>query len=195
MHSELCVIMLFKQKHCIVRRPTAIIKTKRGSERHHFSTTPPCFNFFFLLLSFYPSSTSASGSKYGRQIIEDLTYTQIPPKILGPLKGTNKIVEGQNAHFETRVEPQNDPGLKIEWLFNGKPVTAANRTQTYSDFGYVAIDILCVRPEDSGTYTVVARNALGEAQQSAMMTVQGNVPKTDHTIHILESCFFFSFFF
>lgn len=49
----------------------------------------------------------------------------------------------------------------------------ANRTQTYHDFGYVALDIVSVRAEDSGTYVVVARNALGEAQLSATMQVEG----------------------
>lgn len=50
---------------------------------------------------------------------------------------------------------------------------SANRIQTYHDFGYVALDILGVRAEDSGSYVVVARNALGEAQLSATMQVEG----------------------
>lgn len=50
---------------------------------------------------------------------------------------------------------------------------SANRIQTYHDFGYVALDIIGVRAEDSGTYVVVARNALGEAQLSASMQVEG----------------------
>jgi len=55
---------------------------------------------------------------------------------------------------------------------------SANRIQTYHDFGYVALDILGVRAEDTGTYVVVARNALGEAQLSATMQVEGNLTKT-----------------
>lgn len=110
-------------------------------------------------------------SRYQRQVEEETRVTQ-PPRFLGPLKGTNKIVEGQRAHFEARVEPQNDLTMNIEWYHNGKPTTAANRIQTYHDFGYVSIDILQVRPEDAGTYTVVARNALGEAKQSASMVVE-----------------------
>lgn len=51
---------------------------------------------------------------------------------------------------------------------------SANRIQTYHDFGYVALDILGVRAEDTGTYVVVARNALGEAQLSASMQVEGH---------------------
>lgn len=94
------------------------------------------------------------------------------PRFLGPLKGTNKIVEGQRAHFEARVEPQSDLTMQIEWYFNGRPIQTANRIQTYHDFGYVALDIMSVREEDAGTYTVVARNALGEAQATASMVVE-----------------------
>lgn len=110
-------------------------------------------------------------SRYNRTSKEEVQTTQ-KPRFLGPLKGTNKIVEGQRAHFEARVEPQSDMTLKIEWYFNGKPIQPANRIQTYHDFGYVALDIMAVREEDAGTYTVVARNALGEAQASASMVVE-----------------------
>lgn len=110
-------------------------------------------------------------SRYSRNQQEEVSVTQ-KPRFLGPLKGTNKIVEGQRAHFEARVEPQSDLTMKIEWYFNGKPIQSANRIQTYHDFGYVALDILSVRAEDAGSYTVVARNALGEAQLSASMIVE-----------------------
>ncbi len=48
----------------------------------------------------------------------------------------------------------------------------ANRIQVYHDFGYVALDILAVRDDDAGVYTVVARNALGEAQAQSTMVVE-----------------------
>lgn len=110
-------------------------------------------------------------SKYSRRAEEEVRVTQ-KPRFLGPLKGTNKIVEGQSAHFEARVEPQSDLTLTTEWYFNGKQIKSANRIQTYHDFGYVALDIANVRAEDSGTYTIVVRNAAGEAQQSASMVVE-----------------------
>lgn len=62
--------------------------------------------------------------------------------------------------------------LKIQWYHNGKEISAANRIQIYHDFGYVALDILDVRADDAGVYTVVARNQLGEAQVSATMVVE-----------------------
>lgn len=99
----------------------------------------------------------------------------VQPRFLGPLKGTTKIIEGQRAHFEVRVEPQSDLSMKIEWYHNNQPIMPANRIQTYQDFGYVALDILGVRGEDAGTYTVVARNNLGEAQISATMLVESKI--------------------
>lgn len=58
-------------------------------------------------------------SRYARKE-ETTTSVTIKPRFLGPLKGTNKIVEGQKAHFEIRLEPQNDSTLRVEWYFNGK---------------------------------------------------------------------------
>lgn len=129
-------------------------------------------------------------SRFSRRADEEVVVTQ-KPRFLGPLKGTNKIVEAQRAHFEARVEPQNDPTMKLDWYFNGKLIQSANRIQTYHDFGYVALDILSVRGEDSGTYTVVARNALGEAQLSASMVVESKFPKFTHNC-MCSIAFFFS---
>lgn len=110
-------------------------------------------------------------SRFSRRAEEDVQIMQ-KPRFVGPLKGTNKILEGQRAHFEARVEPQNDLNLKIEWYHNGQPIMPASRIQVYYDFGYVALDILSVRAEDAGIYTVVARNQLGEEQLSAQMFVE-----------------------
>lgn len=68
----------------------------------------------------------------------------------------------------------------------------ANRIQTYHDFGYVALDILGVRAEDSGTYVVVARNALGEAQLSATMQVEGNLKKLILFVPVYNDIIYFS---
>ena len=52
-------------------------------------------------------------SRYQRTEEEDVTVTKMPPKFLGPIKGTNIIREDQKAHFEARLEPQNDPTMKV----------------------------------------------------------------------------------
>ena len=106
------------------------------------------------------------------------------PKFVSQLKGTNIVLEGQRAHFECRLEPQNDPKLNIQWLFNDRPLAASSRIQTNHDFGYVAIDILEAKKEDSGKYTLVATNALGSQQASIDLRVDAHVQAVDtSTIH------------
>lgn len=48
----------------------------------------------------------------------------------------------------------------------------ANRITTMHDFGYVALNMKYVTPEDAGTYICRAVNDLGEAVTSATMFVQ-----------------------
>lgn len=116
--------------------------------------------------------TLEDSTRHARRTEEvDVQVTQ-KPRFLGPLKGTNTILEGQRAHFEARVEPPSDRTMQIEWYHNGKALMSANRIELYHDFGAVALDIQAVRAEDAGIYTVVARNALGEARLEATMVVE-----------------------
>ena len=64
--------------------------------------------------------------------------------------------------------------MRVEWLFNGKSIPQGHRFRTTYDFGFVALDILYAYPEDSGTYTCRAINALGETSSTSNLTVQGN---------------------
>ena len=118
-----------------------------------------------------------SSTRLGKSPYRDENKITDKPRFLNPLKGTNKIVEGQSAHFETRLEPQNDLSMNVEWYCNGHALEKATRIKTYYDFGYVALDIVNVRENDSGTYTVVARNANGEAQLSTTMKVESKHSK------------------
>ena len=108
----------------------------------------------------------------------------VAPRFVSQLKGTNVILEGQRAHFECRIEPQNDPNMKVQWMLNGSEVKASSRIQTYNDFGYVAIDILDATKGDAGTYTLVASNALGSQQASVELRVDAHRQAVDtSTIH------------
>ena len=51
---------------------------------------------------------------------ESVTVQQIAPKFVSQLKDTSVNLEGQHPHFECRLEPQNDPNMKVEWIHNGK---------------------------------------------------------------------------
>lgn len=51
-------------------------------------------------------------------------------------------------------------------------IIVANRLTTMHDFGYVALNMKYVNPEDSGTYTCRAINELGQAVTSSTLIVQ-----------------------
>lgn len=61
--------------------------------------------------------------------------------------------------------------MSVQWYHNGAPLAAAHRFRPMFDFGYVALDLLYAYPEDSGTYTMVAKNELGEAESSLELVV------------------------
>merc|ERR1719264_1504244 len=105
------------------------------------------------------------------------------PKFVSALKGTNVVLEGQRAHFECRVEPQNDPKMSIQWFFNGQVLQASSRIRTFHDFGYVAIDIADARKEDSGTYTLVATNILGTQKAEVQLNVDSHAQVDYSSMH------------
>ena len=105
------------------------------------------------------------------------------PRFVSALKGTNVILEGQKAHFECRIEPQNDPKLSVQWYFNGQVLSASSRIQTFHDFGYVALDINNVKKEDSGTYTLVATNVLGTQRAEVELRVDAHAVIDYTSIH------------
>lgn len=69
------------------------------------------------------------------------------PYFTSELTSYDGLKEGQTVHLECQVQPMNDPNMRIEWLHNGKPLTAGHRFRTIHDFSYVALDILYVYPE------------------------------------------------
>lgn len=95
------------------------------------------------------------------------------PVFLTALNNLENLKEGDHAHFECRVEPINDPDLKIEWFLNGQKIKTGHRYRTTHDFGYVALDILYSYAEDSGTYMCKATNKLGEAVNTCTLKVAG----------------------
>lgn len=109
-------------------------------------------------------------NKYGRQEVED-KGPQTPPYFTKSLPGDiGEVEEGQPLHLECQITPINDNTLYINWLRDGKPIPTGHRFRTFHDFGFVSLDILDVYAEDSGTYTCVAKNALGQANSSITFT-------------------------
>uniref|UniRef100_A0A915DZ78 Ig-like domain-containing protein n=1 Tax=Ditylenchus dipsaci TaxID=166011 RepID=A0A915DZ78_9BILA len=95
------------------------------------------------------------------------------PRFARSLADRFEVQENEPVHFECRIQPANDVKMNVEWFHNGAPLRAANRIRPMFDFGYVALDLLYAYPEDSGTYTVIAKNELGEIQSSVELVVTG----------------------
>ncbi|MFH4985072.1 hypothetical protein AB6A40_011781 [Gnathostoma spinigerum] len=74
--------------------------------------------------------------------------------------------------FPISVCSYNSKVVEIKFRYhNGAPLAAASRFRPMFDFGYVALDILYARPEDSGTYTLVAKNELGQVESTLELFV------------------------
>jgi len=95
------------------------------------------------------------------------------PRFTSPLSNVTDLKEGENAHFEGRLLPTDDPTMTIEWFWNGKALKAGSRIRTFCDFGFVILEISPVYPEDAGEYTCRAKNALGEAVTTATLSCSG----------------------
>ncbi|GIY10881.1 titin [Caerostris extrusa] len=109
--------------------------------------------------------------KYQRQESIEEIVSQIPV-FVRPLHSLENLLEGGFAHFEGQITPVSDPSMKIEWLFNGKQLTAGTRISTTFSFGYVALNISNVRAEDSGVYMCKATNQKGEAISTATLKIK-----------------------
>ena len=100
-----------------------------------------------------------------------------------PLSDPRPVSEGKNVHLECRLEPMGDPTMRVEWFFNGKPITVGSRFKSYFDFGFVALDVIGVTALDSGEYTVRATNHLGSAHTSACVRILGRSDVLTETQH------------
>ena len=133
-------------------------------------------------------------TRHTRREEEEFVVTQAP-RFTTQLVGPARLMEGQSAHYECRIEPYPDSNLKVEWFHNGKPLQTGHRFRTTYDFGFAALDILTVYGEDSGEYTCRATNQLGTAQSGIALTVQPRssiINETQHEgalekLHYLES--------
>ncbi len=97
------------------------------------------------------------------------------PVFTTALNNAENIAEQGHVHLECRLEPINDPNLRVEWFVNGKAIQTGHRFRTTHDFGYVALDILYAYAEDSGTYMCKAVNRLGEAMNTCSVKVLGKI--------------------
>ena len=102
------------------------------------------------------------------------------PEFLEPLKD-QVLKEGVSIRLQTRFSAE--PEAHVTWLRNDVPLqqSAIFRMTTQGDV--TCLDINGVQAEDSGTYTVVARNVAGEARASCNVRVESTRAPAAVTSH------------
>jgi len=110
-------------------------------------------------------------SRYQRQESIEEQVNQ-KPVFIRPLQDMGELEEGRNAHFEAQLTPVSDPTMRVEWYKDGRPITASSRITAIFNFGYVSLNIMHLRIEDAGSYTVRAVNRLGEAISTSTIRVK-----------------------
>jgi hypothetical protein len=104
------------------------------------------------------------------------------PKILAPLRPI-KTSEGDTVVLTTQVEGYPLP--QFTWVHNNKPIMASNRTTPHYDMltKRCFLQILDSRPNDVGTYELIAENSAGQDRTKTELTVVP-VSKIDQTGYV-----------
>ena len=91
------------------------------------------------------------------------------PMIVKPLTPTMCKV-GESVKLETVITGKPTP--KLEWFYNGKPLTSGGDTKILTKDDIYTLEIESVKQEHDGDYLVKAENASGAVQTSANLSVQ-----------------------
>ncbi|XP_032005883.1 myosin light chain kinase, smooth muscle isoform X3 [Hylobates moloch] len=98
--------------------------------------------------------------------VERLAVMEVAPCFSSVLKDCT-VIEGQD--FVLQCSVRGTPVPQITWLLNGQPIQYARST---CEAGVAELHIQDALPEDHGTYTCLAENALGQVSCSARVTVR-----------------------
>ncbi|XP_055114946.2 myosin light chain kinase, smooth muscle isoform X1 [Symphalangus syndactylus] len=98
--------------------------------------------------------------------VERLAVMEVAPCFSSVLKDCT-VIEGQD--FVLQCSVRGTPVPRITWLLNGQPIQYARST---CEAGMAELHIQDALPEDHGTYTCLAENALGQVSCSARVTVR-----------------------
>merc|ERR1719435_596631 len=126
----------------------------------------------------YLVQMEASMKKYTTEMFltEDDVYDserRQPPRFVTQIQSITSLEEMQATKFECQLAPVGDPNMKVEWFWNGKPLSFKTRFTPIYDFGYVAMNFGWVYPEDSGEYICRATNLYGSDETRAIIKCSG----------------------
>ncbi|CAL1540886.1 unnamed protein product, partial [Lymnaea stagnalis] len=81
------------------------------------------------------------------------------------------------AHSEFKLIccVQSHPPPKVQWYKDGKPIQDGEHYTIVYSFGICTMEISNAKPEDSGKYTCIATNPLGEHETSCKVIVEDRV--------------------
>merc|ERR1712180_18289 len=96
-----------------------------------------------------------------------------PPRFVTQIQSITNLEEMQATKFECQLAPVGDPNMKVQWFYNGKPLSFKTRFTPIYDFGYVAMNFGWVYPEDSGEYICRATNLYGADETRAIIKCSG----------------------
>ncbi|NP_647461.3 myosin light chain kinase, smooth muscle isoform 2 [Mus musculus] len=99
-------------------------------------------------------------------LVDRPNLAQTAPSFSSVLKDS-VVIEGQD--FVLRCSVQGTPAPRVTWLLNGQPIQFAH---SICEAGVAELHIQDALPEDRGTYTCLAENAMGQVSCSATVTVQ-----------------------
>lgn len=104
------------------------------------------------------------------------------PKVLTPLRPI-KTTEGETVVLVTQVEGYPLP--QFTWTHNDKPIMASNRVTPHYDMltKRCFLRVLDSRPDDTGTYELIAENPAGQDRTRTEMTIVP-VSKIDQTGYV-----------
>lgn len=99
--------------------------------------------------------------------------TSVPPKIEKLGFRDLRIKVGQPIRFSVRL--LGEPIPESDWTLNGKPLKPSNTIALQVTDREAKLDVRHARREDSGEYTLIAKNSSGTDSVSATVTVVGEL--------------------
>jgi hypothetical protein len=108
-------------------------------------------------------------SRFYRETVVEEKATRIP-RFVKPFRRV-RVNEGETAYFETRIEPADDPTMRVSWFHNSKELQVGSRWQHLHDFGFVSMHIRHCVDDDGGHYVCRIQNSEGFAETSVPLQV------------------------
>ena len=107
---------------------------------------------------------------------------RMAPRFLTAFKSL-RLNEGETAHFECRIEPTDDPTLRVLWFHDQQELQAGSRWQHFHDFGFISLNIMQCVEQDTGSYVCRIVNSEGFAESTVTLQVIGSSTLRMETIN------------